>query len=92
MFLLHMSLQFILYDLDTADLAGDPHLTPVRLDHVLVEEVPGQVSGYVGALVTSVHQVRDSEELLPEGFQIILVSFVLVLLEELGGAPGLGVT
>ena len=52
MFLLHVSLQFIFHHLSIAHLAGHSHFVLVRCDHVLVEEVPGQVPGDVRALVT----------------------------------------
>ena len=73
MFLLHMSLQLMFHHLHIADLACDSHLVPVRLDPVLVEEVPGEEPRDLGTQVTPVNKVGDREELPLQSLLVILI-------------------
>ena len=73
MFLLHMSLQLMFHHLYIANFARDSHLVPVRLDPVLVEEVPGKEPWDLGTLVTPVNEVGDREELPLQSLLVILI-------------------
>ena len=75
-----MSLKLMFHHLYIADLARDSHLVPVRLDPVLVEEVPGEEPWDLGTQVTPVNKVGDREELPLQSLLVILMSSDIVLL------------